>query len=125
MSSSKSIIAVITALAVIAALTHSCKEEKHYRDYFDTSQLDVIATIGQSKSKLEDHHLDYDTTWVDANGMHHIAIDPLPDNVAAVILTVPPEAPDFWASHPKPWLAIEPSTSRSPATVMRMHPAPE
>ena len=90
MSSSKPIIAVITALAVIAALTHSCKEEKHYRDYFDTSQLDVIATIGQSKSKLEDHHLDYDTTWVDANGMHHIAIDPLPDSYDSLFVDINP-----------------------------------
>jgi len=55
----------------------SCKEEKHYHDYFDSSQLEIVATLG-SKPKLEDKHLLADTTLVDKNGLHHITNIPLP-----------------------------------------------
>ena len=70
---------LVAAMLIVAlACLPSCKEERHFHDYFDQSQLDVIAQIGTAKSKLADHHLDYDTTWVDRFGYHHIPVDTLP-----------------------------------------------
>ena len=77
MYSKKYIIAVALLVAAMAMITQSCKEEKHYHDYFDKSQLKVIAKLG-NKPKLEDKHLQSDTTWVDKDGFHHISTTPLP-----------------------------------------------
>jgi hypothetical protein len=75
---SKRYLVVVAMLMALAAMTlHSCKKEKHYHDYFDKSQLEVIAKLG-NKPKLDDKHLEGDTTWVDKDGMHHITTNPLP-----------------------------------------------
>ena len=73
----KYFIVVALLVAVTAMVMQSCKKEKHYNDYFDKRQLDVIAKLG-NKPKLEDKHLQGDTTWVDDNGLHRIATYPLP-----------------------------------------------
>ena len=62
-------------LIVAISCLPSCKEEKHYHDYFDQSQLDVIATIGKQRPKLQDRHLDYDTSWMDETGAHHLLVN--------------------------------------------------
>lgn len=66
-------------IAVAAVTMSSCKEEKHYHDYFDKSQLKYVAKLG-NKPKLEDKHLQGDTTWKDQQGLHRIATTPLPGN---------------------------------------------
>lgn len=62
----------------MALCLQSCKKEKQYRDYFDKSQLEVIAKLG-NRPKLPDRHLEMaDTSWVDDNGMHRLPVYPLP-----------------------------------------------
>ena len=86
MPRAKSILAFIVALAAVTLLTQSCKEEQSYHDYLDQSQLDVIAQIGKTHPTVQDHHLDLDTNWKDANGDHHILIDPLPDSYDSIFV---------------------------------------
>ncbi len=68
---------VVLLIAATAMVMQSCKEEKHYHDYFDKSQLKYIAKLG-NKPKLEDKHLQGDTAWVDNDSLHRIATSPLP-----------------------------------------------
>lgn len=66
----------IVAIAIVTmSLVSSCKEEKQYRPYFDSSQLKIIATLGK-KPKLEDRHEMGDTTQVDKDGLHRIKAYP-------------------------------------------------
>lgn len=77
MCSRKYYIVVALIIAAMAMAMQSCKEEKQYRDYFDKSQLKYIAKLG-NKPKLDDMHLQADTSWVDNDSLHHIPIYPLP-----------------------------------------------
>ena len=70
-------VVVVLLIAATAMVMQSCKEEKHYHDYFDKSQLKYIAKLG-NKPKLEDNHLQGDTAWVDNDSLHRIATSPLP-----------------------------------------------
>ena len=81
---------VVAMLIVAISCLPSCKEEKHYHDYFDQSQLDVIATIGKQRPKLQDRHLDYDTSWMDETGAHHLLVNPLPDKYDSLFVDVNP-----------------------------------
>ena len=77
MMSKKRLLHVALAIAVLASCLPSCKKGKTYRDYFDKSQLECIAKLGK-RPQLEDKHLDSDTAWLDDDGFHRLAVEPLP-----------------------------------------------
>ncbi len=77
MSSKKHLTIAALLIAVATLGLQSCKKEKSYHDYFDKSQLKIIATLG-SKPKLPDRHLEADTNWKDNFGLHRIPTNPLP-----------------------------------------------
>lgn len=77
MMSKKRLLHVALAIAVLVSCLPSCKKVKTYRDYFDKSQLECIAKLGK-RPQLEDKHLDSDTAWLDDDGFHRLAVEPLP-----------------------------------------------
>ena len=70
----------IPAAMIVAGMImmQSCKKEKHYHDYFDSSQLEIIETLGKATSKVPDKHLKSDTASVDKQGFHRVRTKPLP-----------------------------------------------
>ena len=75
----KKIFGVISLLVVVvmAITLDSCKEEKHYHDYFDKRQLKYVEKLGK-KPKFDDRHMLADTSWVDKDSLHRIVTTPLP-----------------------------------------------
>lgn len=83
-------VATILVVAFVAMTMQSCKKEKHYHDYFDKSQLEYIGKLG-NKPKLEDKHLQGDTSQLDKNGLHRIAVRVLPGTYEDLFMDYNPE----------------------------------
>lgn len=77
-------------VAVMVMTLFSCKKGKRYHDYFDKSQLEYISKLG-NKPKLEDNHTSGDTSDIDKNGLHRIAVRALPGSYEELFMDYNPE----------------------------------